>query len=288
MNFTSPNLNDVESYKRFFGLDDNMSYENAFATLFIWDELLNYKIYFEDDFLILGFYDNCFYLPFGNFEKGMKALMNYVKEKNIIPTLITSECEKLEKFKKLYSDKVTIRETRDFFEYIYLATDLAELKGKKYHSKRNHIKNFQKLYEYSLEELNENNKYEFLKTAKLWFEASEKTEETSVELNGIKKLLENINIINVLGAAIKVNGEIAAFSLATKINDETVNIHIEKALPEYRGAYSVINQEFAKILSKDFKYINREDDVGIEGLRKAKLSYKPTILLKKYEITFNE
>ena len=169
-----------------------------------------------------------------------------------------------------------------------MATNPAELKGKKYHSKRNHIKNLQKLYEYNLEELNENNKNDFLKTAKLWFEASEKTEETSVELNGIKKLLDNINIINVLGAAIKVNGEIVAFSLATKINDETVNIHIEKALPEYRGAYPVINQEFAKILSKDFKYINREDDVGIEGLRKAKLSYKPTILLKKYEITFNE
>ena len=288
MKFTSPNLKDIESYKRFFGLDDNMSYENTFATLFIWDELLNYKIYFEDDFLILGFYDDCFYLPFGDLQKGMKALMEYVKDNDITPTLITSECEKLEKFKLLYANKFIIRETRDFFEYVYLASDLAELKGKKYHSKRNHIKNFSKLYEYKFEKLSENNKQEFLNTATKWFETSEQTEEMTVELNGIKKILENIELLNILGGAIRVNGEIVAFSLASKINEETVNIHIEKALPEFRGAYPVINQEFAKILSKEFKYINREDDIGIEGLRKAKLSYKPTILLKKFEINFND
>jgi len=288
MKFSSPNLKDIEVYKRFFSIDDNKSYENTFVTLFIWDELVNYKIYFEDDFLILSFYDNCFYLPFGNFQKGMKALLNYAKEQNIAPYFIASDCEKLNKFMKLYENTYTIREVRDNFEYIYLASDLAELGGKKYHSKRNHIKNFKKLYDYSFEELNELNKHEFLNTAIKWYEQSEKNKDTTIELKGIKNILDNKDILNVFGGAIRANGEIVAFSLASKINDETVNIHIEKTLPEFRGAYPVINQEFAKLLSQKFKYINREDDIGIEGLRKAKLSYKPTILLKKYEINFNE
>jgi len=288
MKFSSPNLKDIEVYKRFFSIDDNKSYENTFVTLFIWDELINYKIYFEDDFLILGFYDNCFYLPFGNFQKGMKALLDYVKEQNITPYFIASDCEKLNKFTKLYENTYTIREVRDNFEYIYLASDLAELKGKKYHSKRNHIKNFKKLYDYSFEELNELNKHEFLNTAIKWYEQSEKNKDTTIELKGIQNILDNKDILNVFGGAIRAHGEIVAFSLASKINDETVNIHIEKTLPEFRGAYPVINQEFAKLLSQKFKYINREDDIGIEGLRKAKLSYKPTILLKKYEINFNE
>lgn len=288
MKFSSPNFKDIETYKRFFCLDDNLSYENSFITLFIWDELVNYKIYYEDDFLILGFYENCFYLPFGNFEKGMKTLLDYTKEQNITPYFIASDCEKLEKFKERYKNKLTIREVRDNFEYIYLANDLAELPGKKYHSKRNHIKNFKKLYEYDFEKLNEDNKQDFLAAANYWYEQNPKTNDTTVELNGIKNILENLNILNVFGGAIRVNGEIVAFSIASKINDETVNIHIEKALPEYRNAYPVINQEFAKLLNNNFKYINREDDIGIEGLRKAKLSYKPIKLLKKYEINLND
>ena len=287
MEFSSPNLNDIEIYKRFFGKDNNMSYENTFVTLFLWDELVNYKIYYEDDFLILGFYDNCFYLPFGNFEKGMQALLKYTKENNIIPYFIVSDCSKFETFKTLYSN-LNIREIRDNFEYIYLARDLAELSGKKFHSKRNHIKNFSKLYNYSFEELNDNNKNEFYNIASRWYEENDKTEDTTIELNGINFILENKDLLKVHGGAIRVNDEIVAFSLASKINDEAVNIHVEKALSEFRGAYPVINQEFAKILSKSYKYINREDDMGIEGLRKAKLSYKPTLLLKKYEINFNE
>lgn len=288
MNFTSPNINDIEVYKKFFSLDDNMSYENTITTLFIWDGMVNYKIYYEEDFLILGFYDNCFYLPFGNFEKGMNAILAYIKENDIIPYFIASDCEKLNKFKALYEGKFTAREVRDNFEYIYLSKDLAELGGKKYHSKRNHIKNFSKENDYSFEPLDESNADEFVKAATIWFNENPQNESTKIELEGIKNILKYKKELNLLGGALRVDGKIIAFTLASKVNANTINIHIEKALPEYKSAYPVINQEFAKRIYNDFEYINREDDIGIEGLRKAKLSYKPHLLLKKYEINFNE
>ena len=90
-----------------------------------------------------------------------------------------------------------------------------------------------------------------------------------------------MDILSVKGCAIYVGEEIAAFAIGSPINQNVFNIHIEKALDEYIGAYAVINREFAKMLDQ-YTYINREDDMGLSGLRTAKLSYKPEILLKKY------
>ena len=101
------------------------------------------------------------------------------------------------------------------------------------------------------------------------------------EKKGIEFILQNMEELSVKGGAIFVAGKVVAFTLGSPITDEVFDVNIEKALAEFSEAYTVINREFAKELS-DYKYINREDDLGIEGLRKAKLSYKPHIILKKF------
>ena len=107
------------------------------------------------------------------------------------------------------------------------------------------------------------------------------------EKNAITLALQNAEALRLLGGTVYLNGEIIAFSLAAPQNDEVVDVLFEKAFPEIKGAYQIISNEFCKNCFGSFKYINREEDMGIEGLRKAKLSYSPIFLTEKYEAIIN-
>ena len=174
---------------------------------------------------------------------------------------------------------------RDAFDYIYLQSDLATLSGKKYHSKRNHISAFSKKYEWHYEAVNESNIDAVRECARLWYkENADRMSKTMLcEQNGIELMLSNMQSLNIKGGAVFVEGKAVAFCLGSPINSKCFDTHIEKALSEYSEAYTVINREFAKNELDGYMYINREDDLGLEGLRRAKLSYKPAILLKKFE-----
>ena len=113
-------------------------------------------------------------------------------------------------------------------------------------------------------------------------------EELKNEMQGVKLMLNNMNTLDIKGGAIIIDGSVVAFTLGSAINQHIYNIHTEKALSGYETAYTVINREFAARNLSKYKYINREDDLGIEGLRKSKLSYNPEIILPKYICTKKE
>lgn len=176
---------------------------------------------------------------------------------------------------------------RDYFDYIYLREDLANLRGKKYQSKRNHINNFKKQYAYEYVAITPDVVPQCLELECKWYKANntvEDEEELSDERRSLTYALHHFDELGLRGGAIRVGNEIVAFCLGAPINHNTFGVHVEKADINYDGAFALINQEFASHLPEEYIYLNREEDLGLPGLRQAKLSYNPLILLEKYAV----
>lgn len=258
---------------------DEFSCDNTYPNLLIWCP--DYNI-IDGQIIVKMNMDkgNVYRLPInGDIEVGI----DYIRkcENCDYPVFWNSEGKRLDEFRNRYGDKYIFVEDRDTFDYIYLRQNLADLPGKKYHSKRNHISAFTKKYDWHFEMLNDSNIKGIRECADKWYaENGKKDLILTIERNGINLLLENYKELDINGGCIIVNDNVVAFTLGSEINNQVFDICIEKALVEFREAYSVINREFAKAIN--YKYINREDDMGIEGLRKAKMSYHPDFFVKKY------
>ena len=171
-------------------------------------------------------------------------------------------------------------------DYIYLRSELASLSGKAFHKKKNHFSKFVRTYpDYKYYEIGACNIYDAQKVADAWHYEHLQDEDASqlAEYKAIKEALDNFEELGLIGGIIYVNDSPCAMTIASKINENTVDVHFEKAVGEYalNGGYAAINKLFSEKLD-GVTWLNREEDIGIEGLRKAKLSYRPKIMLKKY------
>ncbi len=166
-------------------------------------------------------------------------------------------------------------------DYLYLREKLATLSGKKLQSKRNHVNKFKKLYDYTEERINKANAHECLELARAWLKANKEQAGENDEFVMIERMLMNFEALGLLGLLIRVERKVVAFSVGSPINETTFGVHIEKALVSYEGAFAMINQSFARLVPEQYIYLNREEDLGLEGLRKSKLSYRPELLLDK-------
>lgn len=175
------------------------------------------------------------------------------------------------------------REMREYFDYLYLKRDLSLLQGKYFQSKRNHVNKFRKTYDYRFVPMTAETVPGCIRMYDRWCEERHCQGDESLA-HERKALLYGMNCFRELGLSggtLWVDGEVIAFTFGSPINRDTFCIHAEKALARYEGAYNVINQEFAAYLPDRYVYLNREEDLGLEGLRKAKLSYRPVKLLEK-------
>ena len=185
---------------------------------------------------------------------------------------------------KLFPHNFFFTAERDYFDYIYLRENLITLSGKKLQPKRNHINKFKKQYDYTYLPITQEIIPECRKLEQIWYEANkveENNEDLLHERCSMHFAMEHFNQLGLLGGAIIADNKIIAFTYGSPINNQTFGIHVEKADIRYEGVFSVISQEFAKHIPQQYTYINREEDLGIPGLRQSKLSYHPTLLLEK-------
>lgn len=173
----------------------------------------------------------------------------------------------------------------DRSDYIYSIPELIALKGKKYHKKKTHLNRFLERYAFSYEALNTQNANELISTYQTWFGKISDVASDGLrnEYVGIIETLKEFNRLDFQGGILRIDGQIIAFSFGEPLNKDTIVIHIEKANTDFQGAYQAINKEFLANAWSDYKLVNREEDLGIEGLRKAKQSYQPLYLQHKFD-----
>ena len=225
-------------------------------------------------------------MPIGNgdLKKVLDAMIEdskYEKEQFCMLGVCSGMCEEL---KEIMPDRFHFEADRDYTDYLYLRTDLATLAGKKFQSKRNHVNKFRKTYNYEYVPLTPDRIPECMELEAEWCKMNNcnQHEGTGNERRALIYALQNFDALGLTGGILHVDGKIAAFTFGMPINEDTFGVHVEKADTRIDGAYAMINYEFANHIPEQYTYLNREEDLGIEGLRKAKLSYQPTILLEKY------
>lgn len=291
MEFKKITISDKEKLAPFLTTADELTCELSFVNLLLWQPLYNNCYCIEDGMLFLKSYDDnivTYSLPFGDMKTGFEKIIEHTG--NPYPDIWAQAGKRFDEFKALYGKYYDIYESRNEFDYIYNSSDLINLSGKKYHSKRNHISAFSKQFDWRYEDITADNIDKVRLCAEIWYAQSKDRmdDELKTEMRGVSLMLDNMDALDIKGGAIVIDDRVVAFTLGSAINQNIYNIHIEKAISGYEAAYTAVNREFAARNAQGYKYINREDDLGIEGLRRSKLSYKPEIILPKYICTKKE
>ena len=298
MIFKDIDMDAREELNPYFDLVDYEACEYCFNTLFMWQHLYKTGYYIGDGFaVIVAEYegDTFSILPLAKKEDMLgviKFIVEYFEKENkkIYFRGITKEV--VEVLKVDYPGKFEYIEERDLFDYIYDGESMRTLAGRKNVKKRNHINYFLKEYadRFEYRQLDENDFDDCLEVMNEWTSNKEENnavdEDMEEELIGIKKLFANYSVLKdrLKIGGIFIDNKLQAFTMGEYLNPNMALIHIEKANPNIRGLYPYINQQFLVHEFSDVEFVNREEDLGIEGLRKAKLSYHPVRFVEKYTV----
>jgi uncharacterized protein len=265
--------------------------ELTFTNLFIWRHTYKLKFSRWSTFLCLlsDQTERPFFFPSvgtGNVLECSQVLLHYLKEKGAVPR-IARVPEDIAVSLDWRGAGIEAQLDRDQSDYVYLTKDLIQLSGRKYHRKRNHIKQFAEKYSHHYVTLTPAWISECLRLQTEWCDLRncEAIPGLASEFVAIKEVFTHFSQLGVTGGAILINDRVEAFTLGEPLNPETVVVHVEKANPAIDGLYTVINQAFLEKEWSGTTYVNREQDLGQEGLRKAKESYFPHHWVNKYSLT---
>lgn len=294
--FKKITLKDKYLYYKYIDKNKFLSCEYSFATLFMWKEFNNIEYDILNNIFIIKKYDNnngdFFMEPLGDIEDSdLINLINHLE-------LIRKEEERkwlfgdvsigfLNRLKGIYKEDLIFEEEKNNFDYVYDFNDLINLSGRKFRKKRNKYNQFIKNYNYKTEFfksfLDNKEKKECLEFLDKWYlENKQKDDEFLAEINGTRNLINYLDELDLDLIKLYVDNKLIGISIGERFNDSTYIVHVEKCLKEFNGAYAFINNSLLKNSFLDLKYVNREEDLGVLGLRKSKMSYNPKFLERKY------
>lgn len=285
-------MEDRELIENFYEKEQPMSCEFSFANNILWSPYYHTTYSIIRDCLVFRSGGEGFSVSFpigrGDVKGVVEDFLEHGKEQDIAFAMHLVTQEQFERLEELFPGKFQIEFNRDYADYIYESEKLCTLAGKKLHGKRNHINKFKQNYpEWTFEELTDANVNECVAMAHEWAKRNgvEEDEGKNAEFAVTLRALKEHDSLRLCGGLIRADGEVVAFSLGEPCSRDTFVVHIEKAYADVQGAYPMMNQQFVEHIAREYRYINREEDTGSEGLRKAKLSYYPDILLEKGLVT---
>lgn len=286
----------IESYTKPWGAECS---DLSFANMFIWgtDRKMEYAekdnvLYIKLDFKRVPVY---FWAPvpkYGveiNYRKAVYDAIDYMKKCGVEPTFRSVSAPFCEMMKKACPE-LFVQPTDIAWDYVYEREKLETLKGKKLHAKRNHINKFLSLYpDYEYKKLDSSMIQHCMALYDQW---QEEKEEESAELKEERKsvllALNHMKELALDGGSIFIDGKLVAFTVGERLQPHMKLVHIEKAEASYGGIYPMINQQYVKNECMDVELINREEDMGIEGMRKAKRAYYPVKMIEKYMFSLHD
>lgn len=284
-----PELPDKELITSYFKKYPSRNCERTFSNVYLWSRRYDVTFSIVDECLVFRMGDNPFVFshPTGEakqVKKAVETLRQYAKEHGEVFGLYNLTPQEFAELEEWFPGEFEITYDRDYADYVYETEKLISLQGKKLHAKRNHINKFKaENPNWSYHPMTENDLEECFQMTSKWckdngcFEDEDKRAEMCVTRNALRLFKE----LELVGGILKVDKEIIAFTIGEELCEDTFVTHIEKAHASVQGAYPMINQQFAEHACKSYQYINREEDTGAEGLRKAKLSYRPVFLVEK-------
>ena len=296
LDFKKLEINDSHIIKKYLKNEEyNSISEYTFTNLFIWQNVRVIQFAEHNDGLILLATEKVkkyFLPPLGYGRQGLITayLLDYGSHHKMTNFIKRAPLEFINRIDMNQFEK---KEDRNNYDYIYLAEDLALLPGRKFSNKRSFIKKFKLNYDFEYLDYDPTMQSECIELAERWFARKNDDKQRCDECNAIKTFLNHYEHFDAPGKVLRINNKVVAFAFGEELNPDTYVIHFEKADTEFIGIYQTINQLFAQdVLNKGYKFINREQDLGIEGIRKAKNSYHPVKMGEKYNIyqkgIFNE
>ena len=286
LNLHRVSLDDKSLFERYVGESEEQNCDLCFANIFSWSDSYHSEVGEAEGFLVIRFDIDgikSYMQPIGNGDK--TTILEMLRHDAFLqhsPLRLYGLSQEWRKFlEEQYPSEFAFNAPRALSDYIYRTEDLAQLRGRKYQPKRNHLNHFIARHDWSIEPISRSNIDICFALNDLWLQNREVGDIELAEQRALHRALENFDALSLQGLVLYADGKPAAFSYGTAITDKTFCTHIEKYDSTIEGAATMINREMAKMLEDEYEFINREDDLGLEGLRFAKMSYHPTLLLEK-------